>query len=71
MRLGNALSEDVLAVVQQKRSADSGACQGTGTWSRTFQDLDGNGVVSSGDLITVQFLGCLSHWPESQTAEPV
>ncbi|MFG6443169.1 hypothetical protein [Roseateles sp. LKC17W] len=59
MRLGNALSDDVVATMQRKKVADSGSCQGgTGTWNRTFQDNDGSGAVSAGDVITMQFAGC-------------
>ena len=59
MRLGNALSDDVVATVKQKKATESGACDGsTGTWSRAFLDNDGNGAVSAGDEITMQFVGC-------------
>lgn len=58
MRLGNALSEDVLTTIKQKKASDSGECWGGGTWNRTFQDNDGDGAVSAGDVITVQFSVC-------------
>ena len=58
MRLGSALSDDVVTTIAQKKATDTGACQGNGTWSRTFQDNDGNGVVSAGDVIVMQFTGC-------------
>lgn len=59
MRLGNALTDDVVMALGPTKAADSGACDGgTGSWSRTLQDNDGNGEVSAGDLITLQFNGC-------------
>lgn len=58
MRLANALSDEVLATVKQPRIAAAGDCSATGRWSRSFQDNDGSGAVSVGDVITMQFTAC-------------
>ena len=53
-----ATIESVAAAHPLAVSTDTEACGVSGTLTTTFNDVDGNGTISAGDILTIQFNQC-------------